>query len=50
MLLVTPILFDLLARFTRPRSAMERMLASELGAPARPTSQTSAQPAAQPAE
>jgi len=50
MLLVTPILFDLLARFTRPRSAMERMLASELGAPAQPAGQTSAQPAAQPAE
>ena len=41
MLVVTPILFDLLARFTRPRSAMERKLRTELGGPA----QAPAQPA-----
>jgi len=30
MLLVTPVLYDLLARFTKPRGAVERALESEL--------------------
>ncbi|GAW34959.1 multidrug resistance protein MexB [Roseovarius sp. A-2] len=34
MLFVTPILYDLLARFTRPRGAVEKALEDELGAPA----------------
>ncbi len=33
MLLVTPVLYDLLARFTRPRGAVERALERELSAP-----------------
>ena len=33
MLFVTPILYDLLARFTAPRSAVERALEHELGVP-----------------
>jgi multidrug efflux pump len=30
MLLVTPVLYDLLARFTRPRGTFERLLKREL--------------------
>jgi len=36
MMFVTPILFDLLARFAKPRSAMERLLDSELGGGTQP--------------
>ena len=31
MLVVTPVLYDLLVRFTRPRGAVEKMLERELG-------------------
>ncbi|PKQ11932.1 MAG: multidrug transporter AcrB [Alphaproteobacteria bacterium HGW-Alphaproteobacteria-1] len=36
MLFVTPILYDLLARFTRPRGAIEKALEAELSAAAHP--------------
>ncbi|MGX0903651.1 multidrug efflux pump [Roseovarius sp. MBR-79] len=36
MLFVTPILYDLLARFTRPRGAIEKALEAELSATAHP--------------
>ncbi len=35
MLFVTPVLYDLLARFTAPRGAMERLLEAELASPGR---------------
>lgn len=36
MLFVTPVLYDLLARFTRPRGALEKALEDEIAASARP--------------
>jgi multidrug efflux pump len=36
MLFVIPVLYDLLARFTRPRGALERALEDEIAAPPRP--------------
>ncbi len=36
MLVVTPVLYDLMARFTAPRGAVERALERELGAPTTP--------------
>ena len=32
-LFLTPVLYDLMARFTRPRGAVEKQLSSELGEP-----------------
>jgi multidrug efflux pump len=43
MLVVTPVLYDLMARFTQPRGAVERALERELGGEHHPTRATAAE-------